>query len=95
MSDTTVHNAEDANPSTLYFILTLQILLVLERVFSNVFKRIKRCQCSDCCTMNMGDSTDTTPQRAPTPQQFADTSANTPVPSRERKDIESVSSEYE
>lgn len=88
MSDTTVHNAEDANPSTLYFILTLQILLVLERVFSNVFKRIKRCQCSDCCTMNMGDSTDTTPQRAPTPQ-------STPAQSRERKDIESVSSEYE
>ena len=74
--------------STLYFILTLQILLVLERVFSNVFKRIRKCQCSECCTMSMGDSTEQQPQRIQTPQP-------TPTQSRERRDIESVSSEYD
>lgn len=96
MSVSTVNFSEANDSNTLYFILGLQILLVIERVFSNVFKRIKRCQCSDCCTMNMGDSNDVTPQRVPT---IVDVSTITPNPtpnqSRERRDIESVSSEYD
>jgi hypothetical protein len=39
--------------ATLYFIAALQVLLVIERVFTNVFKRMKHCKCSQCCSMDM------------------------------------------
>lgn len=42
-----------ADTTTLYFIAVLQILLVLERVFTNVFKRVKHCKCSECCSVDM------------------------------------------
>lgn len=42
-----------ADTTTLYFIAVLQILLVLERVFKNVFKRVKHCKCSECCSVDM------------------------------------------
>jgi hypothetical protein len=43
-----------ADTTTLYFIAALQILLILERVFTNVFKRVKHCNCSECCSVDMG-----------------------------------------
>lgn len=42
-----------ADTTTLYFIAVLQILLVLERIFTNVFKRVKHCKCSECCSVDM------------------------------------------
>jgi hypothetical protein len=62
MADTSqpVDSLNSSDSTTLYLVLVLQVLLVIERVFSNVFKRIKRCKCSQCCSVDMlgasGDS---------------------------------------
>lgn len=41
------------NSNTLYIILAVQVLLLIERIFTNVFKRVKRCKCSECCSVDM------------------------------------------
>lgn len=52
MNDSSVQ-LSSADTTTLYFIAVLQILLVIERVFTNVFKRVKHCKCSECCSVDM------------------------------------------
>ena len=44
------------NSNTLYIILAVQVLLLIERIFTNVFKRVKRCKCSECCSVDMVSS---------------------------------------
>lgn len=49
---------EDSN--TLFIILTLQILLLIERIFQNALKRIKHMKCSNCCSI---DTAEDSPKR--------------------------------
>jgi hypothetical protein len=53
---TDLADTSSSDSNTLYIILAVQVLLLIERIFTNVFKRVKRCKCSECCSIDMAGS---------------------------------------
>lgn len=55
----------EAKDNTLYIVLVLQILLLVERIFQNALKRIKHMRCSDCCSIDTASisSSDSPPRK--------------------------------
>lgn len=63
----------ETNDNTIYIILVLQVLLLVERIFQNALKRIKHIRCSRCCSIDTASmsSSDSPPRKrkATTPEK--------------------------
>jgi hypothetical protein len=79
-----VNDTTNSSPdTTLYSILILQILLLVERVFQNALKRIKHMRCSNCCSIDaFGASNDSPPIR----RKAIPAEPEAPKPSNESKE---------